>query len=277
MSNGVTIDEARRRFAQYVMLCGIASVRRLRESLVFKGGNALDFVWQPNRSTVDLDFSLDMEVSQHQIHVDTLRNLLTQGISRASSRYGVAVAVYSVKQEPPGEHRTFITYTASVGYALPDERQLQIRMANNQSSPHIIRIEISINEPICDATMVTIDENYQQLRVSTLEDIVSEKLRALLQQPIRRRTRPQDMLDIAVIVRGNFGLNRDRVAAFLRAKADARHVLVSRTAFHDPEIAERARVGYDALEATTRTIFIPFDDALATVLAFVDELPIRNE
>lgn len=53
----ITIDEARRRFAQYVVLCGIADIRPLRETLVFKGGNALDFVWHPNRSTIDLDFS----------------------------------------------------------------------------------------------------------------------------------------------------------------------------------------------------------------------------
>jgi predicted nucleotidyltransferase component of viral defense system len=56
---GVTVDEARIRFAQYAVLSSIAAVRPLREGLVFKGGNALDFVWQPNRSTVDLDFSVD--------------------------------------------------------------------------------------------------------------------------------------------------------------------------------------------------------------------------
>ncbi len=59
-SNGVTVEEARQRYAQFVVLCDIASVGSLRDHLVFKGGNALDFVLQPNRSTIDLDFSLDM-------------------------------------------------------------------------------------------------------------------------------------------------------------------------------------------------------------------------
>ena len=54
--NGVSRDEASRRFIQYVVLAAFAQSRSLRESLVFKGGNALDFVWQPNRSTLDLDF-----------------------------------------------------------------------------------------------------------------------------------------------------------------------------------------------------------------------------
>ncbi len=62
-TNGVSVDEARRRFAQYGALCGITLVPALRTGLVFKGGNALDFVWRPNRSTIDLDFSLDMEAA----------------------------------------------------------------------------------------------------------------------------------------------------------------------------------------------------------------------
>lgn len=275
-ANGTTVGEARLRFAQYVALCGIAGVPALRQALVFKGGNALDFVWQPNRSTLDLDFSVDMTGARFQADVDTIRTLLGRGFGIATSRFGVAFAINSVRQQPPGADKTFVTYVARVGYGLPDERQLLIRMANNQSSPHVVPIEISINEPIGDSTVFTIDESYAQLRVCTLEDIVGEKLRALLQQPIRNRYRKQDLLDIAVVVRGHPALDRDQVAAFLRLKADARNVSVSKAAFRNPVVAERAKVDYDTLKPTTRTLFIPFDEALATVLALVDELPIPD-
>jgi hypothetical protein len=60
LGTATPIQDARTRFAQFVILCGIASEPSLRNNLVFKGGNALDFVLQPNRSTIDLDFSLDM-------------------------------------------------------------------------------------------------------------------------------------------------------------------------------------------------------------------------
>lgn len=40
---GVTLAEARQRFAQYAILRAIASSSTLRVLLVFKGGNALDF------------------------------------------------------------------------------------------------------------------------------------------------------------------------------------------------------------------------------------------
>jgi len=113
--------------------------------------------------------------------------------------------------------------------------------------------------------------------VSTLEDIVSEKLRALLQQPIRNRNQRQDVLDLAVIVQANPALNRDQIGAFLLIKSSARGIVAPKSAFLDPEIARRAKIDYEALEMTTRTVFIPFEEALAIVLALVYELPIPEK
>lgn len=177
-ANRVPVGEARQRFAQYGALCSITSVPALRMGLVFKGGNALDFVWQPNRSTIDLDFSLDMVGASFDASAQRIGELLGQGLRVASNRIGIRYAVHSVRPPSPGAGKTFVTYTANVGYALPDERQLVLRMEQRQPSPHVIPVEISLNEPICDSTLVTIDPDYAQLRVSTLEDIVGEKLRA---------------------------------------------------------------------------------------------------
>lgn len=268
------VQEARRRFVQFILLCGISSVRSLRDHLVFKGGNALDFVLQPNRSTIDLDFSLDMDGGQALADATEIRDALNVGLRQVAPVFGVALSVHSVEQQPPGADRTFITFRARIGYALPDERQLMIRMANNQKSSHVLPIDISINEPIFDSTTFKIDDRFGDLRISTVEDIVGEKLRSLLQQPIRNRGRKQDMLDIAVAVDSNESIDRQDVAAALLVKAQARGAPVTRLAFHDPEVSRRAAVDYGALEGTTRTMFIPFDEALAIVLAFVDELPI---
>lgn len=275
-ANGITIEEARQRFAQYAALCGIVSIPRLRQSMVFKGGNALDFVWQPNRSTLDLDFSLDMERTPIDLDADALRGSLARGLAIATQRLGVVFVVNRVRQQPPGQDKTFVTFTARVAFALPDERLLLARMANNLGSPHVLPIDISINEPIGASTDVSLDPAFQPLRVSTVEDIVGEKLRSLLQQPIRNRNRRQDVLDIAVIVQTRPHLDRDDVAAFLLAKAAARGIPVSKAAFHDAEIAERARVDYDALRSTTRTLFLPFEEAFPLVLKFVDALPLPD-
>ncbi|MBA2469305.1 MAG: nucleotidyl transferase AbiEii/AbiGii toxin family protein [Chloroflexia bacterium] len=274
LGTATPIQDARTRFAQFVILCGIASEPSLRNNLVFKGGNALDFVLQPNRSTIDLDFSLDMTTGADLANAESLLAAISTGLSRAAPIYGCGLAIHSIHQNPRGSVKTFITFEARLGYALPDERKLLIRMANNQTSPHVMPVEISINEPIFDSTVFSIDERFGELRISTLEDIVGEKLRALLQQSIRNRNHRQDVLDLAVAIRTNPALDRDHIASALLVKALARGVPVSRGAFKSEELARRARLDYDALEATTRTLFIPFDEALAIVLTFVDELPI---
>lgn len=270
---GISRGEARRRFAQYAVLVGIASTGPLRDLLVFKGGNALDFVWQPNRSTIDLDFSVDLAGGIAPPDADALGRLLHQGMGAASRSTGVALTVQRVDRQPPGEGKTFVTFAIKVGYALPDETRNRERLRLGESVSPVIPMDISLNEPICATAHVPLNDE-RQLRVCTIDDIIAEKLRALLQQPIRNRTRCQDLLDIAVTLRGNAVLDRARVASFLLIKAQARDVLVSRAAFHEPEIARRARSGYAELEQTTRSVFVPFDDALGELYALIDELDI---
>ena len=272
----VPLPEARQRFAQYTILRSVASSASLRELLVFKGGNALDFVWSPNRSTRDLDFSVDMSNPRSQDLVEPeLEALLSRALAISEGELGVVMAVHSVKRQPPGEGKTFITYTANVGYALPDDPRNRTRLEADQPSMYVIPIEISINEPICADESLALDGR-RFLRVSTLEDIVAEKLRAFLQE-IRNRYRPQDLLDIAHVLRQDSPLDRDDVSRFLLKRAVARNVPVSRAAFRDPELAERASHGYDELRDTIRGDFVPFDEALQRLQDLVAELDIPEE
>jgi len=273
--NKVPPSEVGVRFAQFAILRAIASSHALRTLLVFKGGNALDFVWQANRSTRDLDFSIDMTEESTNPPIDTLRELLAPALRTSTQFLGVMLHVHRIEQQPPGPDKTFITYKIPIGYALPDETKLRARMEEGRPSTNVIPVDVSLNEPICADEYVSIDATHQ-LRVSTVEDIVAEKLRALLQPPIRNRTRRQDLLDIAVILRTQPDLDRRRVGRFLIEKAHARNVPVSRAAFCSPEVAERARQGYAELAGMTRVIFVPFDEAIQAVYALVDELDIPD-
>lgn len=247
---------------------------------MFKGGNALDFVWQPNRSTRDLDFSADMALvgddwEPMQV-ADLLRGSLESGLRVATEQLGVVFAIHRVTKQPPAPESTFVTFELRVGYALPDQRPLIGRIGQGLQSTQVIPVDVSLNEPICADQPVDI-QAANTLRVSTIEDIVAEKLRALLQQPIRNRGRRQDLLDIAVILREHPRLDRARVAEFLGRKARARDVPASRAAFRDPEIARRASQDYEALRQTTRYAYIPFDDALQALLDFVGTLDIPDQ
>jgi len=274
-ANNIPADLAKLRFAQYVILRAITNSRSLSGFLVFKGGNALDFMWQPNRSTLDLDFSIARVVLDLGHEADNLRELFTRALGAIGPQFGVLCRVATVKQEPAGSNKTFVTYRVQIAYALPDQEPLRRRMEVRPEWPgsQHIKVEISINEPICADEQIDI-AGTNLLRVSTIEDIVAEKLRALLQQPIRNRTRPQDLLDIAVILRTETPLDHYKVADFLLRKADARNIPVSKSAFYDVEIMGRANAGYDELKKTARTLFIPFEEARDLLYAFVDTLTI---
>ena len=277
--NRVSIPEARQRFAQYTILRAIASSRALRELLVFKGGNALDFIWSPNRSTRDLDFSVDMAKLKTKDLLETeLETPLSRALLRTGRELGVTTAVHSVRRQPPSEHMTWATYTAKIGYALPDENRNRTRLEAGESSTSVIPVEISINEPIGDDHSLALDGT-EVLRVSTLEDIVAEKLRAFLQQKreIRNRRRPQDLLDVGHLLRSNKSLDIGKVSHFLLMKAIARDVPVSKSAFQDDELIERAQYGYENLQGTVREDFIPFDEALGLLYSFVEQLKIPEK
>jgi len=274
--HGISRAEARVRFAQYAILRAIASSASLREMLVFKGGNALDFVWLPNRSTRDLDFSAETALIPADWGVSAIKRLLVQALAVPGRELDIAFAVHRVEQQPAGANKTFVTYLANIQYALRDEPALRVRVQSGEPIPQVIPIEVSLNEPICGSTFVPIDHSHQ-VRVCSIEDIVAEKLRALLQQPIRNRRRPQDVLDIAILVEASPGIDLVRVADYLTRKAAARQVPVSRAAFRAEAVRERARHGYAELEATTRTRFLPFDDALIVLDRLVDALPIPDE
>jgi predicted nucleotidyltransferase component of viral defense system len=244
----------------------------LSSILVFKGGNALDFVWRPNRSTKDLDFS-SLEASLTE---ESLRTLLTGGLDGVSRQTGVLLRTQAIKRKPPGEDKTRATWAVNIGYALPDDTALRLRLETVQGSPQIVPVEISINEEVCGYEDVDFG-SHQPLRVSTLEDIVAEKLRALLQQVTRKRDRRQDLLDIAVLLRSDASLNLKLVAEYLLRKGQAREIVVSKAAFHNPEVRSRAHSDYSALETTTRRLFVPFEEAWTLIEDLIQRLDLPEQ
>lgn len=269
-SRSVQRSEARARFAAAGVLEAIASSRPLREELFFKGGNALNFVWCPNRSTSDLDFSCRDE----PFSMERLRELLDTGLHAASRRLGTLYAIQRFDRQPPGPDKTRVTYEISAGYALPDDQNNRKRMQAGLYSKSTVKLEISINEVVCDFSPKPLPSGHS-VQVCTLEDIVAEKYRALLQQIQRDRHRPQDVLDIAVILRSGDTLRPDYIAQFLQAKAAARDIPVHAAALDHPEIRQRASAGYSVLENTAQ-LFIPFDEAFALVLDFYHRLPLPH-
>ncbi len=165
--SGLAPLEARQRFAQFAVLRAIASSSALSGALVLKGGNALDFVWQPARSTIDLDFSVDGGRLHEEPNEDSIRSQLEPALAISTRRLGVALRTQSIDRQPPGAEKTFVTYRVKVGYALPDDGRQQDRIRAGQPVSSVIPLDISLNERICAASDTDVGGTFM-LRVSTL-------------------------------------------------------------------------------------------------------------
>src|SRR5262249_36151553 len=142
--------------------------------------------------------------------------------------------------------------------------------------PEIVEVEISFNDVLCETIPWRIHPSAKPLPTCTLEDILAEKLRALLQQIPRNRSRPQDVFDIASRVRAHpETLDVGKVSAFLLTKSEARSISPRKSAFSD-EVRSRAAAGYDAEITAQTSEFIPFDEAWEEVLRLVNRLAIPD-
>lgn len=266
-----TPAEARLRFMQFVVLDSIAG-SGLAAGLAFKGGNALRFVFRSRRSTLDLDFS---GAAGFPDDADQIRNALDQALRGRWPQFGVRCRCQAVKRNPKNPAATLPTYQITIGFAFPGDRRFPDFETNPAPVSVVVELEISLNDLVCETTESRLsDASPGPIRVCTLADIVAEKLRSLLQQPVRNRNRRQDVLDIATVLADPADrLDEFKVAAFLVAKSQARGIHATRSAF-DADIRVRAMVEYDRLRADAGEAFIPFDQAWAAVLDLVNRLDI---
>lgn len=271
---GVSSEEARQRFVQFVALSAIDR-SPWRNLLAFKGGNALRFVFLNPRSTIDLDFTGAPPFPDDGTEI---KMRLNAAVTSTSLRFGIKGRCQSVHRNPKSPDKTLPTYLVKFAFAFPWDRFFQQFESIARGLSRVVPIEISLNDVVCESTETEIgDEQIARIRVCTLDDIVAEKLRSLLQQRNRNRHRRQDVFDVANILK-QYGrtLDRDKIARFFVRKSEARAISATRAAF-DTDIQARASVDYDLLRDATGDSFIPFDTAWASVMGLVNELDIPAE
>jgi len=218
----VSTEQGRIRFVEFVILSCIASHSITRIGMVLKGGNALRFAYQSPRSTKDLDFTADTHVIPD--NEDAIRRLLEESLAFAERRFNVKAKCQRVKRNPRRPEATRPTYDIGMGYQLPSDRYFH-NFDNRQVST-VIPVEITLNDLVCDAHELA---DIAGLRVCSLEDILAEKLRSLLQQKPRNRNRWQDAYDICTYVR-RAEFDKAKVAAFFLKKSSIRDIEATKSA-----------------------------------------------
>jgi predicted nucleotidyltransferase component of viral defense system len=267
---GLPQRAARLRFAQMVMLESLAA-HGLAVQLAFKGGNALRLVYDNPRGTIDLDFTARPSVRDD---LDWIRARVGEAVAAIPADRRFKARVQSIQRRPAAEDATLPTYSIRVGFCLAGDRAFERgAFDRGEPVPEVVDLEISLNDVVCATEPVRLRPGHGgPIQVCTLEDIIAEKLRSLLQQPVRKRFRRQDAYDVARMwrVRGA-SMNLGLIAAFFRQKCAARGIPPLASAF-DEEIRRRAAYEYGTLWDATGDAFIEFDDAWAGVMDLVGRL-----
>lgn len=267
-----TLKEARLRFVQFVILNSISSSEWIRPQLAFKGGNALLFAYGNPRATLDLDFTAERTFPDD--HQEITRHF-DIALDKMIARHQIKARCQSIHRKPPGMNKTTPTYLIKVCHQIPGDKYYQNfgeRLKSNKTFSDVVDIEVCINDIICETEMLRFHRSTSAVRICTIEDIIAEKLRALLQQVPRNRSPPQDVYDISSAIRRHGAkIDSDKVSSFLLRKSEARNINASKNHFNE-SVRERAIIGYEKEILPFTSDPISFDDAWTDVLMFVSRL-----
>lgn len=270
-------DRYRDRQVTEIVLAAIGVAPNLKTALVLKGGTAMALAFRSDRVTADVDFSADADP---EAFANLIVDELNAGMPRAAIRLGylaLMCRVQSVRKMPRpanfGDH-DFPALLVRIGSAKRGSPE-EPRLAAGQAS-RVLAIEISFRDQVYAFQELNLIDANVAVRAFTIHELIAEKLRALLQQPIRNRYRRQDVFDIAYLIDGHELDERDRtiILATLIEKCRTRGITPDARSLDDPEVARRAEADWNTLRLELSNM-PPFWERFAIVQGLYASLPWR--
>ncbi|VAW80902.1 hypothetical protein MNBD_GAMMA12-3989 [hydrothermal vent metagenome] len=274
-----TTDKSQCEFRQAVhtILVAIANDEHLRANMIIKGGILLAIRYHSHRYTKDIDFSTSLNLKE--LNCEKVTQELNSGLLSTvnSLSYDLDCKVQTCQVNPPNKpDATFPSLNISIGYAYkgtPKHKRL-----NSGVSPTTIKIDYSLNELMPHIEKLKLG-NDDSIRAYALTDLIAEKLRSLLQQPLRNRNRRQDVFDLHLLLTLYPKLGKtekQKIHDSLVQKSESRNMVVTIDSFDNPEIKERAQAEYQSLADEVEGDLPDFDNIFELVLKFYKSLPWRN-
>jgi predicted nucleotidyltransferase component of viral defense system len=269
-------DRAQRSFreAVHIILDGIGHSQELQAKMVMKGGLLMAIRYDSTRYTRDIDFSTNAPYVAAE--AEQLLAELEQQLALATDRlpYATTCRLQSSAIVPKGDNKTHQTLALKIGYAdMTNDRAMQRLQA--RSSAQVVEIDYSYNEVVFDVEVVQL-EGGATIHTYSLHNVIAEKLRSLLQQPVRKRNRRQDVYDISLLVESGEPLGeRDLDAIYQMLVVSCRSKGVEPTAgsMEEDAVVRMAREGYQNLQADIEGELLPFEQAMAKVQHLYRSLP----
>ena len=271
-SSGTPERELRQ--AVHTLLLAIGSLSGAGGNAVLKGGILLALGYGSDRFTRDVDFSTDRTPAE--LPPEALIENLRVALATAEQRlpYGLQCRIQHHELRPPSSASSWPTLKLKVGYA-PQTDARRLRRLRDGHAAHTVSVDFSYNEVITGTELQQIGTD-TTIRVASLSDLLAEKYRALLQQPIRDRYRRQDPFDLHLLLKlpeAHLPSTRKRVHEALVAKCAARGVPLHPGALDGPEIRRRAARDYPTLGQDTKQPLPEFEGVWSGLRQYFDELP----
>ena len=241
--SGVPRDVVEKDYAIGHVLAAVYGHQLLRERLVFKGGTALRKAYFPEyRFSEDLDFSAlpgheALEPLIREVAARAEETLLLQGA------FSVSVSPHPTRDPHPGGQEAF---------------RLHVQFPWQSRALCSLKLEITTDEPVlAPAIGLPLVHGYDEelestLRCYALDEVVAEKLRALLQTRARlaergwARPRSRDYYDLwQLLCARQVAVTIECVAALMPAKCAVRDVEFTVVGdFFDEAVVQRARLDW---------------------------------
>lgn len=262
------------REAIHIILDSIGHSQNLQTKMIMKGGLLLAIRYDSTRFTRDLDFS----TSERYVKADaeTLLTELEAGLVTAEDRlsYATACRLQSCKVEPKGENRTHHNLALTIGFADKSRPSAMARLAAKNSS-RVVQIDYSFNEAVFEVELLELDGG-ATIQSYSLHNVLAEKMRSLLQQPIRKRNRRQDVYDIWLLLKSAPSFPAAELAQIHEMLVNSclsKGIEPAANSIEDATVVGMAREGYANLQADVDGDLPVFDDAMAQVRDFYRSLP----
>lgn len=267
------VEQRNFRRAVHIVLEAIAKDKRLSELLCMKGGILMALHYDSPRFTTDIDFSTPeafTEFAEKEVIKLMAERLVTVSTDLG---YDIDCRLQGHKIKP-SRSKTYVSIFMSIGFA-ERGRPEYAKLLRGQS-PHTVSIDYNFKESIPQVEEVSIGLD-GKLRVYALPTLVAEKLRSLLQQPIRKRYRRQDVFDIYHLLNERQQLHVEAcklaVLEDLIVKCADRDVPVGVESIDQPAIHDMAEKDYETLKSEVFGPLPDFDEAFAHVSAYYRSLP----
>lgn len=266
----------RDRQVTHVLLHAIGRTRELQELMVLKGGALLMMGFNSPRGTQDVDFSV---TADPEPFASQFADLLNPSMVKSAIELGyvdLICRVQKIKKRPKDqnfENAQGPALNVTIAHAIRGTKE-EDRL-NDRKAIRVVQVDVSFKEEIIFDVDRALQGSSIIIRTYGVEEIISEKLRAVLQQPVRNRSRRQDIYDLyfLLIQQEDNEEVRYKIKKALVRKAISRDMDIHKDTIDDPEIRKRSGENWSSLTDEVPGKLPDFDKLFDYVVSYYKSLP----